>query len=53
MDDALRQIREVAGKDENARRKAILTLRRLACSLENVYDTVDRVGHLVCSTPKP
>lgn len=52
MDEALRQIREVAAKDEDARRKALSSLRKLAFSLENVYDTVDRVGHLVRCIPK-
>lgn len=52
MDEAIRKIREVAAKDEDARRKAILSLRKLAFSLENVYDTVDRVGHLVSYVPK-
>lgn len=52
MDAALRKIREVAAKDEDARRKALLSLRKLALSLETVYDTVDRVGHLVRCIPK-
>ena len=47
MDAALAQIKELAGKDDGARREAMAALQKLFLSLESVQDTIDRYGHLV------
>jgi len=50
MEAAFGQIREVAAEGEEARRKVIVALRDLACSLEEPNDTIHRFGHMVYLT---
>jgi hypothetical protein len=47
MEAALNQIKALASQDEAARRQAMVDLQKLAFSLENAHETIDRYGHLV------
>lgn len=47
MDEALARVKELAAQDEDSRRKAVVALPKLASSLENVQETINRYGHLV------
>jgi hypothetical protein len=53
MEEALARVRELAAQDEDSRRKAVVDLPKLASSLENVQETVNRYGHLVRWAPPP
>ncbi|KAL1848717.1 hypothetical protein Daus18300_013507 [Diaporthe australafricana] len=46
MEEALARVHELAAQDEDSRRKAVVALPKLASSLENVQETVNRYGHL-------
>lgn len=48
MEEALARVQELAAQDEDSRRKAVAALPKLASSLENVQETINRYGHLVC-----
>lgn len=47
MEEALARVQELAAQDEDSRRKAVVALPKLASSLENVQETINRYGHLV------
>lgn len=47
MEEALARVKELAAQDEDSRRKAVVALPKLASSLENVQETINRYGHLV------
>lgn len=47
MEEALARVKELAAQDEDSRRKAVAALPKLASSLENVQETINRYGHLV------
>ncbi|KAG6355036.1 hypothetical protein INS49_004117 [Diaporthe citri] len=46
MEEALARVQELAAQDEDSRRKAVAALPKLASSLENVQETINRYGHL-------
>lgn len=51
MEEALNQVRKLAAESEDNRRKAMVALRDLSSSLENLHDTIHKYGHMVWFTP--